>query len=118
MEAFEDIVLSDIVPMIILGAVENAKELKTSRTTGLSGGEYLYELLNCNNDKRIYKVLRMKSDTFDRLCLWPRKNGGLINGRKVLIKEQVAIFLWIIKFDASIEETAEQFQHSSETISR
>src|SRR5947209_20430401 len=76
MDAF-DIDLSEIIPMVILGAVENAKEPKIPRNTGLPGGHYLRELLKCGNDKRIYSVLRMQKDTFYSLCLCLRKNSDL-----------------------------------------
>ena len=60
----------------------------------------------------------MNKETFTLLCLWLRTNGGLIDSRHVLIKEQVAIFLWVINFDALIAIVIERFQHSIETISR
>ena len=69
MDAFEDIDLLEIAPLIILGVVENAKALKTPRTIGYLGVEYLRELLNCGNDKRIYLVLQMKKNTFNKLYL-------------------------------------------------
>ena len=117
MDAF-DIDLSEIIPMVILGAVENAKEPKIPRNTGLPGGHYLRELLKCGNDKRIYSVLRMQKDTFYSLCLWLRKNSDLEDSQHILIEEQVAMFLWIINFDASMALAAERFQHSTEPVSR
>jgi hypothetical protein len=41
MDIFEDIDLSDIIPIIVLGAVEDAKTRRTPRNTGLSGSDYL-----------------------------------------------------------------------------
>ena len=118
MDLFADIDLSDIVPLIVLGAVEEAKKSKTPRNTGQSGGDYLHELLECSNEKRIYSILRIKKETFNKLCQWLRSNTDLKDSRNVLIKEQVAIFLWIINFNASMPQTAERFQHSLRTISR
>ena len=69
MDIFEDIDLSDIIPIIVLGAVEDAKTRRTPRNTSLAGSDYLRELLSCGNDKRIYGVLRMKKETFRSLCL-------------------------------------------------
>ena len=117
-DVFEDIDLSDIIPLIVMGAVENAKEPKISRNTGQPGGDYLRDLLECGNDKRIYSVLRIKKETFNKLCLWQRKSTALKDSCNILIPKQVAIFLWIINFDASIWETGERFQHSTRTISR
>jgi hypothetical protein len=57
---FEDIDTTDIVPIIALGAVQEAAS-KVPRSTGLSGSDYLRELLNCGT---------MKKETFNQLCLW------------------------------------------------
>jgi hypothetical protein len=60
MDTFRDIDLSDVVPLILLGAIENTgntQPAKTPRSTGLPGAEYLRELLNCGSHKRIYSVL-------------------------------------------------------------
>ena len=114
---FEDIDITDIVPLIALRAVQEAVS-KVPRNTGLSSSDYLRELLNCGNEKRIYSVLRIRKDTFNQLCLWLCRNASLKDSRHILIKEQVAIFLWIINFSASIPSTAERFQHSQETISQ
>lgn len=116
-DLFEDIDFTDIAPIIALGAVQEAAS-KAPRSTGLPGSEYLRELLNCKNEKRIYSVLRMKKETFNKLCLWLRKNTDLKDSRYILLDEQVAMFLWIINHNESIEKTAERFQHSMEPVSR
>lgn len=67
-DLFEDIDLTDILPIIALGAVQEAV-FKVPRSTGLPGSDYLRELLNCGNQRRIYSVLRMQKETFDTLCL-------------------------------------------------
>ena len=59
MDAFEDIDLFEIIPIIVLGAVETTRAPKILRSTGLPGGDYLRELLNSQSEKRIYEVLRM-----------------------------------------------------------
>jgi hypothetical protein len=112
MDAFGDIDLSDVVPLILLGAIEHTGDTqpaKTPRSTGLPGAEYLRELLDCGSHKRIYLVLRITKETFNCLCLWLRKNSDLVDTCYILINEQVAMFLWIINFDVSIEATAERF---------
>ena len=116
-DLFEDIDFTEIVPLIALGAVQEATQ-RVPRNTRLSGGDYLRELLSCENEKRIYSVLRMRKDTFNQLCLWLRDHTSLRDTRHLLIEQQVAVFLWIINFSASIPSTAERFQHSWETISR
>ena len=116
-ELIGDIEISDIIPIIALGAVQESA-LRVPRSTGLSGGDYLRELLSCGNNKRIYSVLRMQKETFNQLVIWLRTYGNLKDGRALLVPEQVAIFLWVINYSASIATTAERFQHSTETISR
>jgi hypothetical protein len=64
---FGDIDITDIVPIIAFGAMQEAQS-KVSRSTRLPGAAYLEKLLNCGNDKRIYSVLQMKKDTFLGLC--------------------------------------------------
>lgn len=118
MDTFEDIDILDIVPIIVLGAVDTAKATEIPRSTGLPGGDYLRELLNCGNEKRIYEVLRMKRDTFSELYLWLRKKSNLKDSRYILIEEQVAMFLWTINYSASMRVVAERFQHSTEPVSR
>ena len=73
MDAF-DIDLSEIIPMIILGAIESKPAHKMPMNTGQPGGDYLRELLDTNHPTRIYRILRMKKETFQALCLWLRKN--------------------------------------------
>ena len=85
--------LSDIAPLIILGAVQTAPDAKLRMNTGLPGGDYLQELLDSGNNKRIYCILQINKETFTSLCLWLQTNGGLIDSRQVLVEEQVAIFL-------------------------
>ena len=54
MDSFEDIDFSEIISIIALGAVHEAKRSRKPKTTGLPGAEYLRELLGCGNEKRIY----------------------------------------------------------------
>ena len=75
-DLFGDIDITDIVPLIALGAVQEAQS-KVPRSTGLPGAAYLEELLNCGNEKRIYSVLRMNRNTFLRLCQWLKKSSSL-----------------------------------------
>ena len=120
-DLFEDIDITNIAPLIALGAVQEARRSNAPRGAGSalsSGADYLRELLNCGNDKRIYSVLRMKKDTFQRLCLWMRKNNYLRDSREVLIDQQVAIFLWVINYSASLPATAERFGLTLEPIHR
>ena len=42
---------------------------KPMRTRPLSGHEYVHQLLNCGNPRRIQEVLRMKLEVFHFLCM-------------------------------------------------
>jgi hypothetical protein len=121
-DLFGDVELMDILPLIVMGVVEEAPKhsnILTSSGEGvLSGNDYLNELLNCNNPARIYGVLRMKRKTFLDLCLVLQRKGLLKDSRNVTIEQQVAQFLWVINYSASIALTAERFRLSKEPISR
>jgi hypothetical protein len=73
MDSFEEVDFSDIISIIALGAVEEAKASKKPKTTGLPGAEYVRELLQCGNEKRIDEVIRMQKETFEELCLLRNK---------------------------------------------
>jgi hypothetical protein len=112
-----EIDIEDIIPAIVLGAVQSAKAEKTPRSTGLSGSRYLSELLQ-SSPRRIYDVLRMQKDTFYKLCDWLEANTSLQSSRRTSVRDQVAMFLWTINYSASNRQVMERFQHSGETISR
>ena len=117
----EDIDITDIIPLITLRAIQDARASNSRRgatSVRSSGADYLRELLTCGNNKRIYSVLRMKKDTFERLCQWMRTNGHLKDSRAVLIDQQVAIFLWVVNYSASLPATAERFGLSLKPVHR
>jgi hypothetical protein len=113
-----DIDLEDIIPAIVIGAVQASKAQKTPRNTGQPGCEYLQELLECNNPKRIYDVLRMQKETFLELSNWLEINSKLESSRNISIQEQLAMFLWTINYNAGNRQVMERFQRSGETVSR
>jgi hypothetical protein len=120
-DLFDKIDIEDMSMLIALGITDHKQGLKQPRgesATLFTGGDYLRDLLNCGNDKRIYSVLRMKKDTFKALCLFIRKGGHLKDSREVLIEQQVFIFLWIIIYGASHDSTGERFGLTREPISR
>ena len=86
--------LNLLVPIIVLGAVQAAQTEKIPRNTGLPGDQYLDELLN-SSPKRIYDVLQMKRETFDKICKWIEANNQvhLVRRASITIREQVAMFL-------------------------
>jgi len=119
---FAGIDLIELIPLVVIGAVESAPKQSNvpvaSALGALSGSDFLRELLNCGNDKRIYRVLRMKKETFRKLCIWFRQKGHLQDSRFIRVEQQVAQFLWIINFNMSIEATAERFRLTNEPVSR
>jgi hypothetical protein len=40
----------------------------------------------------------MQKDTFDKLCSWMRRGGYLKDSKKVMIEQQVAMFLYVITY--------------------
>jgi hypothetical protein len=119
MDILEDLGLDveGLISIIAIGTIEASTEAKTAHQTGLSGHQYLEELLS-SSPKRIYGVLRMKKDTFYLLCDWLQHNTELRSTWRTTIQEQVAMFLWTINFSASQRQVMERFQHSAETVSR
>jgi hypothetical protein len=115
---FDDIDIKGIIPLIVIGAINEGHRANARNKGSKSGADYLRELLNCGNEKRIYNVLRMKPDTFKQLCRWMRINGHLKDSREALIEQQVAMFLWTINFNSSNYTTAERWGLTTEPISR
>jgi hypothetical protein len=113
----DDSEFEDIIPAIIIGAVQASNAQKRPQNTGFPGREYLQELLQ-SSPKRIYDVLRMQKDTFLELCVWLEINTELQSSQKISIQEQVAMFLWTLNYSSSNRQVKERFQHSGETISR
>jgi hypothetical protein len=120
-DLFEVIYIEDMSSIITLGAVAEARDLREESGLSkpiLSGGDYLRDLLNCGNHKRIYLVLRMQKDTFDKLCLWMRRGRYLKDSKRVLVEQQVAMFLWVITYGASTIATCERFRITVEPLHR
>jgi hypothetical protein len=69
----------------VLRVVKAVKSQKVSWNTGVLGGVYLQDLLE-SSERRVYDVLRMKRETFFKLCNWLKTKGGLTTSRKMLVK--------------------------------
>ena len=121
-DLFGSLDFTDIVPLIAIAALEGApKHSNRPQTSGegvVSGNDYLRELLNCDDTKRIYKVLRMSRGTFLSLCQLFRQRNLLKDTRNTGVEQQVAQFIWIINYSASFDATAERFRISKEPVSR
>jgi hypothetical protein len=68
MDSFIDIDILDLIPLIVLGAVEGTKPQNIPKNTSQKGGAYLEELL-LSTPNRIYNVLRIKKQTFISLYI-------------------------------------------------
>ena len=56
--------ISLIAMVVVVEALNYLNSLITSRDRVLSRSNYLNELLNYSNEKQIYRVLRIKKETF------------------------------------------------------
>ena len=75
MDSFDliaDIEISDIIPIIVLGVVQEAAS-RVPRNTGLSGGDCLRELLSCGTDIR--ETLKSFRSWFSH-AFWKHSDGG------------------------------------------
>ncbi len=90
-DLFSDIELMDILPLIVMGVVEEALKHSNiptlSREGVLLGNDYVNKLLNWNNPVRIYGVLRIKRKTFLDLCLVLQRKGILKDSCNVTIEQ-------------------------------
>jgi hypothetical protein len=119
-------IVCTIIPGLIIQATATALPFlfqrstipQPMRTSSLSGGEYINEVMSCGNPKRIQQVLRMKLEVFQFLCSELQTKGGLAPSRHVSVEEQVAMFLCAIAHSDTNREIQERFQHSGETVSR
>jgi hypothetical protein len=83
------------------------------------GGRALYPWLLLNARKDFFKeVTRMERTTFDALVLELQKRGLLEDGRSVMVKEQVLIFLDIVCHNNAMRQTAVKFRRGLYTINR
>jgi hypothetical protein len=77
-------------------------------TSLLSGAAYVQELLDAENKLRIQRVLGMKLEVFEFLCLELKSKGGLADSKFVSVKEQVAMFLFTLVHSSSNREVQER----------
>ncbi|XP_057774824.1 uncharacterized protein LOC130993805 [Salvia miltiorrhiza] len=69
------------------------------------------------NDVDCISNLRMDRNTFGRLCRILRERGGLVNGRHVIVEEQVAMFLSVLAHHKKNRVVKFDFWRSGQTIS-
>ncbi len=115
---FTELLLVTIAQAIIIYYVETNFSSSPMRTSSLSGAAYVFELLDCGNDRHIKEVLRMSKNSFDGLISWADEKQLLLPSRNISVEEQVAMFLSTLGQGLSNLAVQERFQHSGETVSR
>ncbi|CAN1130847.1 Protein ALP1-like [Linum perenne] len=95
---------------------EGKKKRMPCRTSIRQGHDWVRELLH-DHPGRIYEQLRMERHIFLQLCE-ELKNHGLCPSKNITVQEQVAMFLMILAHSNSARDNAEDFQHSTATVSK
>lgn len=85
-------------------------------TSILSGHQWVLELISGHPD-RIRCELGMRKEVFLQLVLELRQAGHQ-DSRRVMLEEQIAIFIYTCVTGLTMRHVGERFQRSSDTISR
>jgi hypothetical protein len=88
------------------------------RTSSMTGGAYIKELLAGGHNMRVQEVLRMRIIPFRKLTAIMRTEGLLYDSRHISIEEQLAMFLHVVGRGTSFQDVEERYQHSGETVFR
>ncbi|CAN0906787.1 Protein ALP1-like [Linum grandiflorum] len=104
--------------MLLLLLLESKKNKKRMpcRTSMRQGHDWVRELLH-DHPGRIYEQLQMDKHIFLNFCE-ELKAHGLQPSKNITVEEQVAMFLMILAHSNSARDNAEQFQHSTATVSK
>jgi len=86
-------------------------------TSSRTGNRYTEEILWAH-PRRVIDLIRMPITTLLDLRDWVVDRALLESTRVISIEEQLIMLLWIIGRGATTREAAEQFQHSTQTISQ
>jgi hypothetical protein len=110
--------------LLVLLARRRRRILVTPQPTNRqwTGQQIVDNLLNCENNRRIYSQLRMKLDTFyrlrDWLLLYTELKSSIYGGRSISIEEKLVTFIFITGGNASNPAAQERFNRSGSTISK
>jgi hypothetical protein len=107
-----------LIPVLVATVLsaQGKQRLQSNRCT--TGQEWVDDVLNCGNDKRIRNQLRMQLNTFSSLRDWLCINTTLHSSRWVSIEEKLFIFIWITSSRLSNRSAQERFNRSPSVISR
>ena len=86
-------------------------------TSSRTGNRYTEEIIRAH-PRRVIDLIRMTITTLLDLRDWVVDRALLESTRVISIEEQLIMYLWIIGRGATTREAAEQFQHSTQTISQ
>ncbi|XP_031250330.1 uncharacterized protein LOC116108202 [Pistacia vera] len=113
----EEEVLTDIAIALCSVATLETTGRQLQHTSISTGHEYMLEVLNGHAD-RIFDKCHMDKVCFTYLCDILAQQDKLRPTKKTSLEEQVMIFLTSVGKNETIRMMMEDFQHSSETISR
>ncbi|XP_042059276.1 uncharacterized protein LOC121803712 [Salvia splendens] len=69
------------------------------------------------NDQECIDSLRMDRNCFGRLCILLRERGGLVDGKYIMVEEQVAMFLSVLAHHKKNRVVRFEFWRSAQTVS-
>ncbi|KAJ0978352.1 hypothetical protein J5N97_013826 [Dioscorea zingiberensis] len=109
-----DILIRLLIDTIRDGATRTRRPQHTRPFTG----HQLVENMLDGHMERSHNIFRMEPHVFRGLATLLESRGLLRNGRTVSVLEQLAIFMTVVAHASANRVACEQFQHSSETVSR
>ena len=86
------------------------------QVSNFTGRDHILDLLQ-GNDRRFFEILRIPKLCFLRLCCFLEQN-GVRDTRSLIVKEQIMIFLIIVRHCDSTRQSGYEWRHSTETVSR
>jgi hypothetical protein len=102
-----------LVITLLSGERENVRQ----HDSILPGHDYATEIITTDNSNRFRNATRMDRATFLQLLALLKERGGLRASKFIGCFEKLMILIHIL-VGHSLRQTAERFQHSTETISR
>ena len=86
------------------------------QVSNFTGRDCMMDLLD-GNDRKFVEILRMPKLCFLRLCGLLEQN-GVRNTRSLTVKEQLLMFLIVVRHCDSTRRSGYEWSHSIETVSR
>lgn len=103
--------------VIALQHVQSHYEKIPYHTSPLSGLQWLDQMLESSaNPQAIYDALGMRAHVFLSFVSLLETSGGLTASRHVNTREQVAIFLYLLRHNVGVRAIASRFNRSFDTV--